>query len=225
MNQTERMTASATMMMHAFATRMAQYAQMSDEQLSQTLKVLTAEHGMNSQANIHAQAAYGYASKQASKITTLSASEQKARASVASTPWYQPFKRAALRSEISKIGADLTVARKEFAESNCALILKRKVGAAFESPAMKASGMAIREISATIQNRQAERAQQMREQFKMQKQRHAERLAEKQNQGPSMAMEIFYAMADDLDERFENEREQQLEREIPRYGYSYSPRG
>lgn len=224
MNQTERMTPGATMMLTPFTQRVQKYASMSDEQLSRMGKEIYMEHTRLTQAHMHHRLAYEGASKMQGQIVSLSAAQTSDRAKLAATPWYRPFKKAALRSSISARSAQISLARQEFKSSGAAEILASKKGMGLESPAMKQSNQVMREISQSLETRNSERAAAMRQDLQRRKQVHAERQAavirQRKAAGPSMAMVMLDEMFDEIEERKEREElEAKIERERPRYGY------
>lgn len=222
MNQVERMTSGATIMMSPFSQRMSQYSGMSDEQLQRVGKEIYDQHKVATSMHAQDRMAYAGAQKSLSRIQSLNQAQFAERTKLNMTPWYRPFKRASLRSSISAREGQIASARKEYVSSGAAAIIASKKGQGMESPMMKQGSQVLREISQTLQIREAERikagAADNQKKKAGQAEKEAQILRQKQQRAHAKTMENIHEAFDELDENIK-ERNRAYEREVERPRY------
>lgn len=222
MNQIERMTPGATIMMQPFSQRMQQYSAMSDKDLQRLGKEIYDQHKVAASMHANARLDYAGAYKSLNRIMSLNQAQFADRTKLNMTPWYRPFKKAALKSSIAAREGKIASARKHYVASGAAAIVASKRGEAMESPAMKQGTLVLREISQILQVREAERVAAMgadlRARKAIQAQKEAQMLRQKQHRAHVKTMENIHGAFDELDEIIE-ERNRLYEREIERPRY------
>ena len=239
MQQIQRTGLAASMMTTSFAQRVQSFSGMNDEQLMNLQKSMTDNYSTMANAHALERQAYSAASALQGQISTLSAQRTSARAQLASTPWYRPFKKAGLRASIASTEGQLATVKTQFVRTKSAAVLASKKGAEFLSPQMKQSNLVVKDIQQTLQARAEERALIMRTIHRAKVQAHNDRMAQQQllRDRPSMAKEIFMGMIEDMNEASQELRERteeelelveqarQQERERPNQQHLSRPRG
>lgn len=175
-------------------------------------------------AHLYERNAYEAATSMQTELGSLAAQRVRQTAQLEAIPWYRPLKKSAIRASIANTEARLATVETKFVQTKSAAVLTSKRGAVMQTPLMMQSNVVLAEIKQTLEVRSAERAVILRTRHNARVDAHNQLLAadKLREARPSMAVEIFNEMVDEMNDRTEEQEElEKIDREIPRYGYTY----
>lgn len=214
------------MMLTPPAQRAQQFAAMSDEELANLGKQISDANSQRAQLHRAAHSAYAASAALEANMLSLISQQGKAREELSSTPWYRPFKKASIRRDIAARSGQIETAKSAVIANSSVISRARVAGAGIPGSLESINSTNVaRDISQVLHARADERQRLDSLDLRRRKQAQLEIKAEQQRRrkaapGKGPTMKIFYAMADDMDAyNAEKEREAQIERERPRYGY------